>query len=348
MKPLRLYQLPLSHYCEKVRWALAYKQLPSTCINVDVLAGGRELRHVSTTVRKLYPVLEDPNSGVVLSDSTPVLRYLDSEYPERPLFPSVLAEEVQAACLELDSLLGPAARRLAYSVLMKDVPDAVARMLVFPARPQLDRPVLRSMVALALNLSLMQRFRLEYSLDEGAVSQAKAQLVKWAQPVEKTGFVVGTCFTAADITLCSLMRPLMCVPLFAEDPSLQPLFAWYRALRKAHRMQQPLAYETLQQQFIQSRRYRGLAPVRALGNAIARVTVPLGDSVEQAVLGTLPTGASVNTLYAKHSDNTADNDQHRTRVLAPRRWRASDMFALPYKYGVKMRYNHSLLTRSRL
>lgn len=45
---LTLYQFPISHYCEKIRWALEYKRLPYT--KIDLLPGS----HVGV-VKKIAP-----------------------------------------------------------------------------------------------------------------------------------------------------------------------------------------------------------------------------------------------------------------------------------------------------
>jgi glutathione S-transferase len=85
MKPqkLTLYQFPISHYCEKVRWTLDYKQLE---YEVKNLIPGL---HVATT-KKLssqtaVPILYTNQS--VIHGSSRIISYLDENFPERNLTP---------------------------------------------------------------------------------------------------------------------------------------------------------------------------------------------------------------------------------------------------------------------
>lgn len=110
---LRLVTIPISHYCEKARWALERAGLPY-----------REERHVQgvhqLAARRAgggitVPVLVTPER--VIGDSAEILEWVDQRLaPERRLFPLERAERhgVQALCRRLDEQLGPCGRRLMY------------------------------------------------------------------------------------------------------------------------------------------------------------------------------------------------------------------------------------------
>jgi glutathione S-transferase len=110
---LRLVTIPISHYCEKARWALERAGLPY-----------REERHVQgvhqLAARRAgggitVPVLVAPER--VIGDSAEILEWVDQRLaPERRLFPLEAAERrgVQALCRRLDEQLGPCGRRLMY------------------------------------------------------------------------------------------------------------------------------------------------------------------------------------------------------------------------------------------
>ncbi|HEY9121195.1 MAG TPA: glutathione S-transferase N-terminal domain-containing protein, partial [Marinobacter sp.] len=76
---IRLYQFAISHYCEKVRWALDYKGLSYETISL--LPG----QHVKT-IRKLtggdssVPVLD--HDGHRVQGSKEIIDYLDETFPE--------------------------------------------------------------------------------------------------------------------------------------------------------------------------------------------------------------------------------------------------------------------------
>jgi glutathione S-transferase len=110
----RLLTIPISHFCEKARWALERAGLPY-----------REERHVQGVNRVVswaarghgtVPVLIC--EAGVLAESEAILRYADAHLaPERRLFPDG-QPEVTALCRELDAGLGPDGRRLMYAHML--------------------------------------------------------------------------------------------------------------------------------------------------------------------------------------------------------------------------------------
>ena len=110
---LRLLTIPISHYCEKARWALERVRIPY-----------REERHVQGIHRlaarragggTTVPVLVTPEG--VLGESEQIVAWVDERTPpEHRLFPSEprAREEVERVCRRLDAELGPRGRRLMY------------------------------------------------------------------------------------------------------------------------------------------------------------------------------------------------------------------------------------------
>ena len=110
---LRLITIPISHYCEKARWALERVAIPY-----------REERHVQGIHRlaarragggSTVPVLVTPDRAI--GESHEILAWVD-EYtpPEHRLFPeeSETRREVERLCRRFDEELGPRGRRLLY------------------------------------------------------------------------------------------------------------------------------------------------------------------------------------------------------------------------------------------
>src|SRR5579859_3510066 len=82
---IELYQLRWSHYVEKVRWALDFKGL--TWRAIDIVAYKKaEMQRFACA--QTVPLIHDTATGVAISDSSPIMRYLDQTYPEKPLFPA--------------------------------------------------------------------------------------------------------------------------------------------------------------------------------------------------------------------------------------------------------------------
>src|ERR1700733_2376517 len=79
---ITLYQLHWSHFVEKVRWALDYKGVEWTAVEVDPFSK-REMHHLKcqTTLdsgRKAYtvPTICDDATGAVLAESSGIIGYL--------------------------------------------------------------------------------------------------------------------------------------------------------------------------------------------------------------------------------------------------------------------------------
>lgn len=110
---LRLVTIPISHYCEKARWALERAGIPY-----------REERHVQGIHRVASkragghgttPVLVTPDGS--LGESEAILAWVDERIPaDRRLFPEDRDErdEVLTLSRRLDEGLGPRGRRLMY------------------------------------------------------------------------------------------------------------------------------------------------------------------------------------------------------------------------------------------
>jgi glutathione S-transferase len=110
---LRLVTIPISHYCEKARWALERAGLDY-----------REERHVQgihqLAARRAgggltVPVLVTPTGSI--GESEQILEWVDERLaPEQRLFASDPSErsEQDTLCRRLDDSFGPAGRRLMY------------------------------------------------------------------------------------------------------------------------------------------------------------------------------------------------------------------------------------------
>src|SRR3954451_1555873 len=91
-----LWQLQISHYNEKVRWALDYKKIPHT--RRSLLPGlhilvARRLAGVETT-----PVLQ--LNGESIGESSETLAAIEERWPEPPLMPENGLQRRRALRLE--------------------------------------------------------------------------------------------------------------------------------------------------------------------------------------------------------------------------------------------------------
>src|SRR4051794_33020347 len=120
-----LWHLPISHFSEKVRWALDWKRIPHRRRVMPpglhpfgglLLTGGRQYT---------MPVL--CADGRRIGDSTAIIGWLEEHFPDcRPLYPADPDERARALGLEdwFDENVGPYARQLGFNLLLTE-PEAV-------------------------------------------------------------------------------------------------------------------------------------------------------------------------------------------------------------------------------
>ncbi|WP_430387735.1 glutathione S-transferase family protein [Dyella sp. 20L07] len=238
-----LYKLHWSHYVEKVRWALDFKQLPWRGIDI-VAFTKKEMRRFDC--KQTVPLIHDTATDVAISDSSPIIRYLDETYPERPLFPrdAIDRERVWQWMLRLDSTLGLYARRLGYTQVIMECPQTLARLFLPNFCGGLfARRGWRVLASPIVGMMLTLRFRFHRNRHDRIYEQLETLLLSVAEVIDRDGFLVGRQFTAADITLASLLRPLRIVPYFRQHPRLTALFAWQERLFGEHQRDVSFPYE---------------------------------------------------------------------------------------------------------
>ena len=214
---LRLVTIPISHYCEKARWALERAGLPY-----------REERHVQGIHRiasrragggGTVPVLVTPDG--VLAESEEILLWVDQQTPpERRLFPTEPPKraEVERLCRRFDRGLGPTGRRLMY-VHMLAQPKLMLRFNNRGVPAWEDR-------ALRLGWPLAVRWvRRELAIRPGI--EAEDESLVWreldfvAELLADRKHLCGERFGAADLTFAALSASVVVPPVYGV-PLPQP------------------------------------------------------------------------------------------------------------------------------
>lgn len=226
-----LWQIPVSHYSEKVRWALAWKgvehrrrsPLPGTHMPIALwLTHGAQYT---------LPVLH--LDGRNIGDSTAIIAALEERHPEPPLYPSDVAERRRALELEdyFDEELGPAIRQLVWYELGNDR-DRFASVLERTSPPRLAR-----FNAAAVGYGRVftgLRFKAR-DAELAARSRAKvlAAFERLEAELDAAGddYLVGGAFSVADLTVASLFYPLV-GPEGAPLPPDQPMPEGFEELRE--------------------------------------------------------------------------------------------------------------------
>jgi glutathione S-transferase len=204
-----LWQLQISHYNEKVRWALDYKRIPH--VRRSMMPGV----HQQIVKRKAgvmtSPVLEIDGQGI--GDSTAILQAIEQRWPEPPLIPENALQRRRALRLEdyFDEELGPHIRRAVYHELLPH-PELVVPLFTDGASAftktllRAGFPVLRVGMKRYLNIY------------EEPARRSRDKCVEALDLLEKElggrDYLVGDRFSVADLTAASLFYPIALPPEF--------------------------------------------------------------------------------------------------------------------------------------
>jgi glutathione S-transferase len=215
VRPL-LWHLPISHFSEKVRWALDWKRVPHRRRVMPPglhPAGGLLLTRGKQVT---MPVLEV--DGRRIGDSTAIIAELEERSPERPLYPADPDERGRALALEdwFDEQVGPYARRWGFNVLLTE-PEALR---AFALKQTEWAPVAIPTEAFAPFAKVFLNVRYSTGSESGE-EEARQKLVEGLDRLESElaggsgEFLVGRRFSVADLTAAALFYPLV---LPAEGP----------------------------------------------------------------------------------------------------------------------------------
>ena len=247
---ITLYQFHWSHFVEKVRWALDFKRCAWSAVDVDPFTKKqlRELPSATAPVsgQQLFvPMIHDDASGAVVAESSAILRYLEAACPTPALFPAEESErrEVERWLLWLDSTVGLATRRLAYTQIVLERPGYLVDLFIPQLADGRGSKLARRAASMTISGVLAQRFRFLHNRTDRVFEQLEQYLLLAERRLRSRRFLVGSSFTAADLTLASLLRPVTVVPFFSDHPRLQSLFAWRRALLEEHHRDIEVGYE---------------------------------------------------------------------------------------------------------
>lgn len=212
-----LITIPISHYCEKARWALGWADIAyRERAHLQVIhwvpvsrAGGR----------KTVPVLVWGKR--VFADSAEIVEEASTKAPpERSLFPGDQDEaaEVRALQADYDAQLGPEGRRWMYNALRghRDIVVAYGCTGV-PAWQRRALPF-----AYPLAARIIDRY-LDVTPATAARSEAKVRAIfdAVAERLDGRPYLCGDRFSAADLTFASLSAPMLMPPEYGV-PLPQP------------------------------------------------------------------------------------------------------------------------------
>lgn len=246
---IQLYQFQFSHYCEKARWALDYKGIAYTPRNL--LPGPHREITKKLASKTCLPILVD--DGTVVQDSTEIITFLDESFPDRPLTPEEFDEAHETLEWEeyLDEEIGVTVRLWFYWHVLSDRKRALRFWL--GGAPESSClpfakgfPQTRSRMMAFMNINAETARQSEERL-LGALDRLDDIL-------KDRSFLVGDCFSRADLTACALLsffvrpgEPNAQAAEFLPEHVLamrdrhktRPYFGWVRDMYRDYR--QPLS-----------------------------------------------------------------------------------------------------------
>lgn len=202
--PAVLITIPLSHYCEKARWALdrvalPYQEEPHAPL-LHLLA---TKRHTGGTV----PVLV--HAGDRFVDSTAILVHADAVCGGDLLYPrdTALRRDVDSLEELFDTDLGPNSRRWVYAQLLSQA--KLVRLLWARRVPRLEASLLPLITPLARRL-VRAAYKITPESAERSLERIRA-IFRHVDELLSNGrlFLVGDRFTAADLTFAALAAPVL-------------------------------------------------------------------------------------------------------------------------------------------
>ncbi len=215
-----LWQIDISHYAEKTRWALEHKGIDH--VRRSTLPG----MHIPVALvltrggQPTLPILQ--LDGRTIGDSTEIIAALEAAYPEPPLYPLDAAERARALGLEewFDENLGPHSRLLPFYELIQE-PDVFAEVAAQAVPPPLGKA--KSVVGAYARAYTSIRWNA--NSDEDAV-RAREAIVAAFDKLEaelergEGEFLVGDSLSVADVTAASLFYPVVGPSEGPLDPDL--------------------------------------------------------------------------------------------------------------------------------
>jgi glutathione S-transferase len=248
-----LWHIAVSHYSEKVRWALDHKEVPHSRRAVSI-PGLHMLASIWLTrgASQTFPVMEI--DGQRIGDSTGIIAVLEGRFPEPPLYPADPEQRRRALELEdfFDEELGPHLRLLAFHELGKD-PERFQAVIERTTPGPLTR-ISGGAVAYARTYTGL-RFGVK-SEEAAEIARGKviAALDRLEAELGSGDYLIGDSFSVADLTAASLFYPLV-IPDEGPLPEDEPLPAGMASFRAP--LEERAGYQWVEEMFRRHRRASG-------------------------------------------------------------------------------------------
>lgn len=228
---LRLVAIPISHYCEKARWALERADIDY--VEERHLQGFHHYYAKRRGGDFTTPVLVFPDGRPAIGQSSKILRWVDEQLDDdQRLYPPTVASRVRAIEHWLDATLGPDGRGWLYGEILDDI-NLIERYGL-DGIPAGERRVFRGVFKL-FKPYLGARIKVQGTqADQQSVRDVFDEIA--ARLADGRRYLMGDRFTAADLTFAALSAAIVLPrnygvelpPLDALPPSLRTAIEEFR------------------------------------------------------------------------------------------------------------------------
>jgi len=233
-----LWQIDVSHYSEKARWALAWKGVEHRRRSPVPGAHMAVAFWLTRGAQYTFPVLSI--DGRRIGDSTAIVAALEELYPQPPLYPEDVAQRRRALELEefFDEELGPYIRQLVWHEFRNDRESFTELMEQTAPKPlaSFSWPTTaygRAFTALRFRAGDTEKAERGRAKTLAALDRLEAEL-------GDNEYLVGGKFSVADLTAASLFYPLALpeeAPLRADSPAPRGFEEFRRPLEQRRGVQ---------------------------------------------------------------------------------------------------------------
>jgi len=231
-----LYQFPISHYCEKARWALDHKGIQYQVKNLLPGPHIKQVKKIASATE--LPVLKI--QGDVIQGSDKIIDYLDIHFPESLLTPENSAEkrEIEEWEAYADKNLGVAIRSIIYDAIIRE-PGTIIPMWT-KSGPWYG-PLFYKFFFSQVQRAVIKGMNVNEKTTRRAKSTIEKSFVDLNKEVSEKTFLVGDRLSRADLAVSALLSPLVLpknsylekylpypdkILSYREQFIDQPLFRW--------------------------------------------------------------------------------------------------------------------------
>ena len=241
---MQLYQMPISHYCEKIRWALDFKQLDYQVKNL--LPGLHVKKAKKLAPRSSLPILV--HDGKATQDSSEIITYLDGVFPDHPLTPVDPELKQEALRWEqfADQEIGGHVRRVCYHILL-DHPRIVTPFFTHQG-PWYGKFLIKRIYP-RLQKTMRELMQINEQSFQESVTHLHQAVATINAHLEDRKYFAGERFSRADLANAALLAPLVMPDGYGLDwpqqvpdrlqqlmDEFRPKIAWVGRFYQQHRM----------------------------------------------------------------------------------------------------------------